>query len=185
MLMETVRDVYSARQVYQRMLWNCDNVYEGQQQGRPPTATFGQASFLLWFTAGTLLNVLVGLGVKARERREFWTFVVAVVKLRLRGRVASVLEIVLRVTPNAHHLITWGERLREDYERMRRCSSRNRATSSNVAARGAASEKCATSASSGEKTTIGFRYLTASDTSDAVPAPPGNATIASHERTLM
>jgi hopanoid C-2 methylase len=124
MLMETVRDVYSARAVYRRMLWNCDNVYGAQRQGRPPSTTFAQAAFVLWFAAGTLVKVLVGLGVKAPQRREFWKFVAAVVTLRLRGRVASVLEIVLRVTPNAHHLITWGDRLREDHERMTTSESR-------------------------------------------------------------
>jgi hypothetical protein len=46
----------------------------------------------------------------------------------------------------------------------RRSCSRNRATSSNVLARDASFEKCSTSASSGEKTTTGFRYWTASDT---------------------
>ena len=119
MLVDTVRDVYAAREVYQRLLWNCENVYGAQVQGRPPVRTLAEAGFVLSFTAGAILKVLIGLGLRAPERREFWKFVLAVLQLRLRGRVASVLEVVLRATPNAHHLIAWGHELIAHHDHQR------------------------------------------------------------------
>jgi len=51
------------------------------------------------------------------ERREFWRFVAAVLRLRRAGTIASALEVLLRVPPNTHHLIHWGRTLREDHAR--------------------------------------------------------------------
>ncbi|HEY8430434.1 MAG TPA: B12-binding domain-containing radical SAM protein [Sandaracinaceae bacterium] len=117
MLLDTVREIYSAPEVYRRMLWNAEHVYGKQIQGVPPTRTKEQVRFVLAFTAGTLANVMVGLGVRAPERREYWKFLAALVRLRAQGKIASVLEVLLRVTPNAHHLITWARTLLEDHER--------------------------------------------------------------------
>jgi hypothetical protein len=112
MLLDTVADVYAPHEVYRRNLWNAENVYGKQIQGAAPTST-REVKFLIRFAAGALARVVTRIGLRAEpeERREFWKFVRDVVRLRREGRLASVLEVLLRVTPNAHHLITWGKTL--------------------------------------------------------------------------
>src|SRR5262249_39837531 len=91
--------------------WNAENVYGKQIQGVPPIETWAQRRFVLLFTLGTLARVLWSIGCRADYRKHFWKFFGGLVALRLRGRIASVLEVLLRVTPDAHHLIEWGRRL--------------------------------------------------------------------------
>ncbi len=120
MLRQTVREVYAPAQVYRRFLWNAGNVYGRQIQGVPPTVTRQQQAFVLRFTLGTLFNVLRDVGLRADYREHFWRFLLRLVELRLQGRIGSILEVLLRVTPNAHHLITWARILLREVENAER-----------------------------------------------------------------
>ena len=119
MLLDTVAEVYSPREVYRRNLWNAEHVYGQQLPGRPPVRNLSELGFILRFTLGTFARVLIGIGLRGEpeERREFWRFVGGVLRLRRAGKLASALEVLLRVPPNTHHLIAWGSTLREDHAR--------------------------------------------------------------------
>ncbi|MGH7286523.1 MAG: radical SAM protein, partial [Myxococcota bacterium] len=110
MLLDTVAEVYSPREVYRRNLWNAEHVYGQQLPRRPTVRNLAELGFILRFTLGALARVLVGIGLRGEpeERREFWRFVAGVLRLRRAGKLASALEVLLRVPPNTHHLITWG-----------------------------------------------------------------------------
>jgi radical SAM superfamily enzyme YgiQ (UPF0313 family) len=114
MLRETVRGVYSPEQVYRRMLWNARNVYGKQVQGLPPAKTWKQRKHIVRFTLVTLVRVLRDIGLHAPYRRLFWRYAADLAKLRWRGRIRSFLEVLLRTTPMAHHLIEWGRILLRD-----------------------------------------------------------------------
>ena len=119
MLLDTVGEVYSPREVYRRNRWNVEHVYSRQIRGRPPVRDLAELGFVLRFLLGSLTRVLVRIGFRAdsEERREFWRFVTGLLRLRSAGAIESVLEVLLRVPPNTHHLIGWGRTLREDHAR--------------------------------------------------------------------
>ena len=48
----------------------------------------------------------------------FWRYLGFLAKLRLQGRIASVIEVTLRTVPMAYHLIEWGRLLREERAAM-------------------------------------------------------------------
>jgi hypothetical protein len=108
---ETIRDVYAPEAVFRRMTWNAENVYGEQVAGAPGSPTFAAVLRGLRFKLGTLARVLWVSGIKSGYRRHFWNFVGAVTILRADGRLTSAIEVLLRVAPNAHHLITWAEKL--------------------------------------------------------------------------
>ncbi len=111
MLYDCVRDVYSPEQTFARYTWNCENVYGRTLQGIPPVRTWKERAFVIRFTLGTLWNVIWIAGIRAPWRRLFWRYVRRIRQLKREGRIASVLEALLRTVPNARHLIVWGERL--------------------------------------------------------------------------
>jgi len=116
MLLETVAEVYSPEQVFARFTWNAEHVYGNQIQGIPPIRTWAERRFLLRFSLGTFARVVRDMGIKAPYRKHFWRFVKDVLKYRLQGKVKSFLEVFLRVSPNAHHLITWGQTLLDQHQ---------------------------------------------------------------------
>lgn len=117
MLCEVLTDVYRSEQVYRRFSWNAENVYPHQHFGRPPVNSARQLLSVLRFSLGTLLRVLWRIGVRSGHRREFWRFAALLLKLRRAGRIRSFLEVFLRAAPQAYHLITWAERIRQEHER--------------------------------------------------------------------
>ena len=70
-----------------------------------------QTCGVLIFTLGILQRVIWRIGVCGGHRRQFWRYLRDLVRWRLQGRIHSIFEVLLRVTPNAHHLITWSENL--------------------------------------------------------------------------
>src|SRR5438309_213498 len=114
MLRDTVRSVYTPAEVYRRFRWNAEHVYGKQLQGLPPARNGKERAFLLKFTLGTLARVLWAIGCKARYRRHFWRYLAALLRLRAQGKIAGVLEVLLRTAPNAHHLIEWERTLLAD-----------------------------------------------------------------------
>jgi hopanoid C-2 methylase len=120
MLQRTVAQVYAPAEVFARMAWNAEHVYGRQIQGRPPIRTPRDVARLLSFTLGTLGRVIVEAGLRSRYRWQFWRFAARLLVLRCRGRVGSFLEVLLRVVPNAHHLIEWARRLRLEADQPRR-----------------------------------------------------------------
>jgi hypothetical protein len=117
MLCEALVDVFRPEQVYRRFSWNADHVYPHQHFGRPPLNSARQLVSVLRFSLGTLFRVLWRIGVRSRHRGEFWRFASLLMKLRRTGRIRSFLEVFLRTTPQAFHLITWAERIRQEHER--------------------------------------------------------------------
>jgi radical SAM superfamily enzyme YgiQ (UPF0313 family) len=115
MLLDTVRDVYSEDSVFARERWNAENVYGRQTQGIPPMRTWKERGAILRYTFETLAKVFWRCGVAAPYRAKFWRWVYLLARLRLQGRIRSFLEVLLRVTPNAHHLIEWGRVLLRDH----------------------------------------------------------------------
>jgi hypothetical protein len=119
MLRQTVRAVYSPAEVYRRFHWNAEHVYGKQIQGLPPARNLRERKFLMEFTVRTLARVFWHIGWKAPYRRHFWRYLGALIHLRVQGKIASVLEVLLRTTPNAHHLIEWGRSLLADGARSK------------------------------------------------------------------
>jgi len=107
MLRQTVRTVYSPREVYRRFLWIIEHVHARQTKGRPIAETAVQQWFLAKFALIALIRVFYRAGVKAPFRNEFWSFTRELVRLKRRGIVDSVVQELLLVAPNAYHLITW------------------------------------------------------------------------------
>ena len=114
MLRDTVRAVYTPAEVYRRFRWNAEHVYGKQLQGLPPARNGKERIFLLKFTLGTLARVLWAIGCKAPYRRHFWRYLGMLLRLRAQGKIAGVLEVLLRTAPNAHHLIEWQRTLLAD-----------------------------------------------------------------------
>jgi hypothetical protein len=107
MLRQTVRTVYSPREVYRRFLWIIEHVHARQTKGRPIAETAAQQWFLAKFALIALIRVFYRSGVKAPFRNEFWSFTRELVRLKRRGIVDSVVQELLLVAPNAYHLIKW------------------------------------------------------------------------------
>jgi radical SAM superfamily enzyme YgiQ (UPF0313 family) len=117
MLHDAVRNLYHPDNLYRRLRWNAEHVYGRQIQGVPPVHNLRQTWGVLAFTLGILLRVVWDIGIRRGHRRQFWGFLRDLVRLRLQGRIHSILEVLLRVTPNAYHLITWGENLLRSHAR--------------------------------------------------------------------
>jgi hypothetical protein len=49
------------------------------------------------------------------HRKLFWRYLWQLIKLRRAGKIRSVLEVLLRTVPTAHHLIVWGRELLHDH----------------------------------------------------------------------
>jgi hypothetical protein len=111
MLYEAVKTVYRPDHLYRRLRWNAENVYGQQRPGRPPLRTWRERRAVIRFTLGTLGRVLWRIGILSGHRTQFWQFLGLLVRLRLQGRIKSILEVLLRVAPHAYHLIAWGERV--------------------------------------------------------------------------
>jgi radical SAM superfamily enzyme YgiQ (UPF0313 family) len=116
MLRDTAKEVYSPAEVYRRFLWNAEHVYGNQIQGVPPSETWAQRRFLIRFSLETLWRVVRDVGLRSDYRDEFWRYLWRLIQLRRQGRIHSVLEVLLRTVPNAHHLIQWARILLEDTE---------------------------------------------------------------------
>ncbi len=110
MLRCVIAEVYAPEEIYRRFRWNAENVYGKQIQGIPPVRTIAQKVFAIRFALGTFWKIAVGIGLRADYRRHFWRYCGQMVRLRFDGRILSLPEVVCRVTPDAHHLITWGRR---------------------------------------------------------------------------
>jgi radical SAM superfamily enzyme YgiQ (UPF0313 family) len=108
LLLETIAEVYAPEAVYRRIGWNAAHVYGKQIRGIPPSATWAQRGFLLWYGLATLARVVWYIGIRSPDRRHLWRFWATLIRLRLQGRIGSVLEILLRDAPHAHHLVEWG-----------------------------------------------------------------------------
>ena len=106
MLITAMRDAYSAEKVYDRYLWNLRNTYSHQRAGRPPSSTWAHIKYMLPFSLKALRNVF-RVGFTAEYRKLFWRFVWEALRLRLRGKLPSILDALFKVIPTAHHLITW------------------------------------------------------------------------------
>ncbi|MSP60836.1 MAG: DUF4070 domain-containing protein [Myxococcales bacterium] len=109
MLIETMRDAYSPEKVWARYTWNLEHVYGRQVAGRPPSKTWTHLKILFPFAVKAMRNVL-RVGVREDYRRLFWRFVWQAVRLRVRGKIPSLLDVLFKVVPTAHHLIRWSER---------------------------------------------------------------------------
>jgi radical SAM superfamily enzyme YgiQ (UPF0313 family) len=117
MLVDTMREAYSAEAVFARYEWNLEHVYGKFIFGRPPSRTLAHIRTMLPFAAGMLWNVL-RLGFTADYRKLYWRYLWKAIKLRLRGKIPSVLDVLFRVLPTAHHLIAWNRAYLENMERI-------------------------------------------------------------------
>jgi len=115
MLCDTVAEIYSPEEVYRRYLWNAENVFGSQIQGIPPIRTGDERRHLMMFAIGTLLRVVRDAGLAGDHRRLFWRYLWQLIKLRRAGKIRSVLEVLLRTVPTAHHLIVWARELLHDH----------------------------------------------------------------------
>jgi radical SAM superfamily enzyme YgiQ (UPF0313 family) len=106
MLVDTMRAVYSPEQVYARYTWNLENVYGRQVFGRPPSRTWAHIKYMAGFSARAMARVM-RVVLTADYRRLLWRFLWRALGLRLRGRIPSMLDVLFRVVPTAHHLILW------------------------------------------------------------------------------
>ena len=53
-------------------------------------------------------------GLKSSYKAVFWRYLAALIKLRLQGRIHSILEVMLRTVPFGVHFVEWGRDLTED-----------------------------------------------------------------------
>jgi radical SAM superfamily enzyme YgiQ (UPF0313 family) len=106
MLVDTMRDAYSPEKVFARYEWNLEHVYGKFIFGRPPSKTWAHLKYMFPFAAGMFWNV-VKLGFKADYKSRFWKYLWKAFKLRIRGKIPSILDVLFRVLPTAHHLIMW------------------------------------------------------------------------------
>ena len=128
MLLDAIRSVYSPEAVYRRYAWNAAFVYPLQIRGRPRLATWAERWRVLRFTAGAFGRVMWRIGVRSDQRRHFWRFLSQLFALRCKGRIASVLETLLRAPPHAYHLIVWAQRLLQAVDRRDGRPAAGRAT---------------------------------------------------------
>lgn len=117
MLIDAMRDVYSAEKVWQRFSWNLHNTYGHQVAGRPPSRTWSQIKYMIPFSMKALRNVF-RVGFRADYRRLFWRFVWDAVRLRLTGKIPSILDALFKVVPTAHHLIEWNRAYISNFARL-------------------------------------------------------------------
>lgn len=108
MFREAVNAAYEPAEVFRRFAWNAEHVYPRQIAGRPPVRNPRQAAYFAWLMSGLLHRIARDVLVRAPYRAHFWEFCVQLARLQRNGTIRSGLEIALRVTPHAHHLITWG-----------------------------------------------------------------------------
>ena len=106
MLVDTMREAYSPECVYARYTWNLENVYGKMIFGRPPSKTVEQLKYMAPFAARMMWNI-VKLGFTADYKRLLWRFLWKAFTLRIRGKIPSILDVMFRVLPTAHHLIAW------------------------------------------------------------------------------
>ncbi len=117
MLVDTMRDAYSPEQVYARYTWNLENVYGKMVFGRPPSKTWAHVKYMAPFAAKMMWKV-IKLGFTADYKKLYWRFVWKALKLRLRGKIPSMLDVMFRVLPTAHHLIAWNRAYLENMARI-------------------------------------------------------------------
>ena len=117
MLVDTMRDAYSPEQVFARYTWNLENVYGKFIFGRPPSKTWAHVKYMVPFAAKMMWNVLK-LGFTADYKKYYWRYLWKAIKLRLRGKIPSVLDVMFRVLPTAHHLIAWNRAYLENMARI-------------------------------------------------------------------
>jgi radical SAM superfamily enzyme YgiQ (UPF0313 family) len=117
MLVDTMRDAYSPEQVFARYTWNLENVYGRFIFGRPPSKTWAHIKYMAPFAAKMMWNVLK-LGFTADYKKHYWRYLWKAIKLRLRGKIPSVLDVMFRVLPTAHHLIAWNRAYLENMARI-------------------------------------------------------------------
>src|SRR5262249_25833927 len=118
MLCDTVAEVYSPEEVYRRYLWNAENVFASQIQGLPPIRNRDEQKHLVMFAIGTLLRVVRDAGLAGNHRKLFWRYLWRLIKLRRAGKIHSVLDVLLRTVPTAHHLIAWARELLHDHAEL-------------------------------------------------------------------
>jgi len=109
MLVETMRDVYSPEKVYARYTWNLENVYGRQVFGRPPSDSWKHLKYMVPFSAKAMANVLRTIGT-ADYKPVLWKFLWRAAQLRAQGKIPSMLDVMFRVVPTAHHLIHWNRK---------------------------------------------------------------------------
>ncbi len=106
MLVDTMRYVYSPEKIYARYTWNLENVYGRQVFGRPPTQSWKNLKYMAGFSLVALKNI-ARVFMTADYRKLSWKFLWKALRLRARGKIPSILDVVFRVIPTAHHLIEW------------------------------------------------------------------------------
>jgi radical SAM superfamily enzyme YgiQ (UPF0313 family) len=106
MLVDTMRDAYSPEKVFARYEWNLEHVYGKFIFGRPPSKTWAHLKYMAPFALGMMWNV-IKLGFTADYKKYYWRYLWKALKLRLRGKIPSILDVMFRVLPTAHHLILW------------------------------------------------------------------------------
>jgi hypothetical protein len=106
MLVDTMRDAYSPEKVFARYEWNLEHVYGKFIFGRPPSKTWAHVKYMAPFAAGMMWKV-IKLGFTADYKKHYWRYLWKAIKLRLRGKIPSILDVMFRVLPTAHHLIMW------------------------------------------------------------------------------
>jgi radical SAM superfamily enzyme YgiQ (UPF0313 family) len=106
MLVDTMRDAYSPEKVFARYQWNLEHVYGKFVFGRPPSKTWAHVKYMAPFALKMMWNVFK-LGFSADYKKLYWRYLWKAVKLRLRGKIPSLLDVMFRVLPTAHHLIMW------------------------------------------------------------------------------
>lgn len=106
MLLDCMRAVYSPEKIFERYTWNLEHVYGKQVFGRPPSKTWAHLKYMAPFAWKAMRNVL-RVGFTADYKKLYWRFLWKALRLRVRGKIPSMLDIMFRVVPTAHHLIAW------------------------------------------------------------------------------
>jgi hypothetical protein len=108
MFRDAVRSAYEPAEVFRRFLWNAEHVYSKQIPGRPPVHGAAQAARFAWTSAGLVYRIARDVVARSHYRAEYLRWCADLVRLRREGKIRSALEVILKATPHAHHLITWG-----------------------------------------------------------------------------
>jgi radical SAM superfamily enzyme YgiQ (UPF0313 family) len=106
MLVDTMSDAYSPEKVFARYSWNLEHVYGKMIFGRPPSKTWKHLKYMAPFAAMMMWKVFL-LGFTNDYKKLFWGFLWKAFKLRIRGKIPSLMDVMFRVMPTAHHLIMW------------------------------------------------------------------------------